>query len=56
MAWKRKRPDLWKKNKVCPNCGAPTNPEIYACETGCDYCSSDCAEEHVKSLERFKRW
>ena len=39
---------LWKNNKYCPMCGDEADPQIYSCETGFDYCSMKCAEQHVK--------
>lgn len=48
--------ELWKNNEVCPWCGDKANPDIFSCETGCDYCSIECARKHVKSLTLIGGW
>lgn len=42
---------LWEFNAECPECGAPANHTIRACETGLSYCSNECAEKHVNKKE-----
>ena len=41
----------WEENMECPVCGAKADPEIKACETGLNYCSSEHAKQHVKANE-----
>ena len=52
----KKNPELWKNNKQCPVCGSSANPKIFSCETGYDYCSDDCAKQHVKALTPPQGW
>jgi len=47
---------VWKNNKDCPNCGAPASPEFRACETGLNYCSDACANEHVERVKPEGGW
>ena len=42
---------LWEFNEECPECGAPANHTIRACETGLSYCSYKCAHTHVNKKE-----
>lgn len=42
---------LWEFNGECPECGAPANHTIRACETGLSYCSRECAQKHVNKKE-----
>ena len=35
--------DLWKRNAICPQCGEKTDPSIFSCETGYNYCSDECS-------------
>ena len=53
---KLKDPKLWKNNETCPVCGFPADPRIFSCETGYDYCSDECAKQHVKALEPEGGW
>lgn len=43
--------ELWKNNEICPQCGGKANPDIKANETGCNYCSVECAGKHVRANE-----
>ncbi len=42
-------PGHWFGNTICPNCLSPADPKIAACETGFNYCSGECAKEHVEA-------